>query len=193
MQPATAACAERAGNTASIVVGSGGLAHRSRGGTTHMTTVELDADFLALPLEAVRGAALKRARALGCEHAEVASSGSVSNRANCVTHGSRPRRTTSSLGIGLRVVKDGSLGFAATVELHRRSRHRPRGGGRDDGRSHLLRPSTSASSSPRSPLTASPPGRRPIVSTRPRFPWLTRSPCSRTGAAGCWARPAWIT
>jgi len=35
-----------------------------------MATVELDAEFWTLPLETVRSAALDRARALGCEHAE---------------------------------------------------------------------------------------------------------------------------
>ena len=34
-----------------------------------MATVELDAEFMALPLDTVRNAVLDRARALGCEHA----------------------------------------------------------------------------------------------------------------------------
>ena len=82
-----------------------------------MATVELDADFLALPLEAVRGAALERARALGCEHAEVR----IERIRSQVARLRDARLETSAdhveLGIGLRVVKDGSLGFAATVEL----------------------------------------------------------------------------
>jgi TldD protein len=82
-----------------------------------MATVELDADFLALPLEAVRGAALERARVLGCEHAEVR----IERIRSQVARLRDARLETSAdhveLGIGLRVVKDGSLGFAATVEL----------------------------------------------------------------------------
>jgi len=82
-----------------------------------MATVELDADFLALPLEAVRGAALERARALGCEHAEVR----IERIRSQVARLRDARLETSAdhveLGIGLRVVKDGSLGFGATVEL----------------------------------------------------------------------------
>jgi TldD protein len=82
-----------------------------------MATVELDADFLALPLESVREAALDRARALGCEHAEVR----VERIRSQVARLRDARLETSAdnleLGIGLRVVHDGSFGFAATVEL----------------------------------------------------------------------------
>jgi TldD protein len=82
-----------------------------------MATIELDADFLALPLEAVRGAALDRARALGCEHAEVRI-----ERIRSQFVALRDARLETSadyleLGIGLRVVHEGSFGFAATVEL----------------------------------------------------------------------------
>jgi TldD protein len=82
-----------------------------------MVTVELDAEFLALPLEAVRGAALDRARALGCEHAEVR----IERIRSQFVRLRDARLETSAddveLGIGLRVVHDGSFGFAATVEL----------------------------------------------------------------------------
>jgi TldD protein len=82
-----------------------------------MSTIELDADFLALPLEAVRVAALERARALGCEHAEVR----IERIRSQVARLRDARLETSAdnleLGIGLRVIKDGSFGFAATVEL----------------------------------------------------------------------------
>ena len=82
-----------------------------------MATVELDADFLALPLEPVRNAALERARQLGCEHAEVR----VERIRSQVTRLRDGRLETSAdnleLGIGLRVVNDGSFGFSATVEL----------------------------------------------------------------------------
>ena len=82
-----------------------------------MATVELDAEFLALPLEAVRGAALERAQALGCEHAEVR----IERIRSQVVRLRDARLETSAdnleLGIGLRVVHEGSFGFAATVEL----------------------------------------------------------------------------
>ena len=82
-----------------------------------MATLELDAEFLALPLVEVRGAALDRARALGCEHAEVR----IERIRSQVVSLRDGRLETSAddleLGIGLRVVHEGSLGFAATVEL----------------------------------------------------------------------------
>jgi TldD protein len=82
-----------------------------------MATVELDAEFLALPLEAVRDAALERARALGCEHAEIR----VERIRSQVARLRDGRLETSAddheLGLGLRVVHDGAFGFAATVEL----------------------------------------------------------------------------
>ena len=82
-----------------------------------MATVELDAEFLALPLEAVRSAALDRARALGCEHAEIR----VERIRSQVARLRDGRLETSAddheLGLGLRVVHDGAFGFAATVEL----------------------------------------------------------------------------
>ena len=82
-----------------------------------MATVELDAEFLALPLEAVRDAALERARALGCEHAEMR----VERIRSQVARLRDGRLETSAddheLGLGLRVVHDGAFGFAATVEL----------------------------------------------------------------------------
>ena len=82
-----------------------------------MATVEFDAEFLALPLEAVRGAALDRERALGCENAEVR----VERIRSQVVLLRDGRLETSAddheLGIGLRVVHDGCFGFAATAEL----------------------------------------------------------------------------
>jgi TldD protein len=78
----------------------------------------VDPSFAALPLEAVRSAALERAIALGCSHAEIR----VERiRSQVVVLRDGRLQTTvddSEIGIGLRVVRDGSLGFAATVELH---------------------------------------------------------------------------
>ena len=82
-----------------------------------MGTVGLDAEFMALPLEAVRSAALERARALGCSHAEAR----VERIRSQVVRLRDARLETSAdvteLGVGLRVVHEGSFGFAATVEL----------------------------------------------------------------------------
>jgi TldD protein len=82
-----------------------------------MATVELDAEFLALPLEAIRGAVLERASVLGCEHAEAR----IERIRSQVVSLRDGRLETSAdsleLGLGLRVVHDGSLGFAATVEM----------------------------------------------------------------------------
>jgi len=82
-----------------------------------METVGLDAEFMALPLEAVRTAALERARALGCAHAEAR----IERIRSQVVRLRDARLETSAdvleLGVGLRVVHEGSFGFAATVEL----------------------------------------------------------------------------
>jgi len=82
-----------------------------------MPTVELDAEFPTLPLEPVRSAALDRARALGCEHAAVR----IERIRSQVVRLRDGRLETSAddleLGVGLRVVREGSFGFAATVEL----------------------------------------------------------------------------
>jgi TldD protein len=83
-----------------------------------VATVALDGEFVALPLEAVRSAALDRARALGCEHAEVR----VERIRSQVVRVRDAKLETFAddleLGVGLRVVREGSFGFAATVELN---------------------------------------------------------------------------
>src|ERR1700733_11968875 len=71
-----------------------------------------------LPLEEVRSAALERAAALGCSHAEVR----VERiRSQFVALRDGHVETTvddTELGIGLHVVRDGAFGFAAPVELN---------------------------------------------------------------------------
>jgi len=71
-----------------------------------------------LPLEEVRSAALERAAALGCSHAEVR----VERiRSQFVALRDGHVETTvddTEIGIGLHVVRDGSFGFAATVEIN---------------------------------------------------------------------------
>jgi len=82
-----------------------------------MSTVELDGEFQALPLEAIRSAVLERARSLGCGHAEAR----IERIRSQVVSLRDGRLETSAdnveLGLGLRVVHEGSFGFAATVEL----------------------------------------------------------------------------
>ena len=71
-----------------------------------------------LPLQEVRSAALERAEALGCSHAEVR----VERiRSQFVALRDGHVETTvddTEIGVGLHVVREGSIGFAATVELN---------------------------------------------------------------------------
>ncbi len=82
-----------------------------------MATVELDADFLALPLEGLRSAALDRAQALGCENAEVRIERIRSQVVRLRDGHLETSADDLELGMGIRVVHEGSFGFAATVEL----------------------------------------------------------------------------
>jgi TldD protein len=70
-----------------------------------------------VPLDAIRSAALERAAALGCTHAEVR----IERIRDQVVSLRDGRLETAAddvdLGVGLRVVLDGSVGFAATVDL----------------------------------------------------------------------------
>ena len=75
------------------------------------------ADLGDLPLAALRAAALERAATLGCSHAEVR----VERiRSQFVALRDGQVETTvddTGVGVGLRVVRRGSIGFAATVDL----------------------------------------------------------------------------
>jgi TldD protein len=79
--------------------------------------VAVDPSFAALPLEAVRSAALEKAIALGCSQAEVRVE-KIRSQVVVVRDG-RVETTVddTEIGVGLRVVRDRSVGFAATVEL----------------------------------------------------------------------------
>jgi TldD protein len=78
----------------------------------------LDPEFLALPLQTASEAALERASELGCSHAELR----VERiRSQAVSLRDAEVETTADdieLAMGLRVVHDGVIGFAGTVELH---------------------------------------------------------------------------
>jgi TldD protein len=71
-----------------------------------------------LPLEQVRSAALERAEALGCSHAEVRIE-QIRSQFVALRDG-RVETTVddTEIGVGLHVVREGSFGFAATVELN---------------------------------------------------------------------------
>ena len=98
-----------------------------------MATVELDADFLALPLEGVRSAALDRAQALGCEHAEVRVE-RIRSQVVRLRDGQprdlrrRPRARRGASGRPRRVVR-----VRGDRRARRRRRRRPRRGGRRNG------------------------------------------------------------
>jgi len=79
----------------------------------------LDPEFLDLPLEAVRQAAIDRAGQLGCSHAELRVE-RIRSQAVALRDGKvETTADDTEIGMGLRVVHDGVIGFAATVELHR--------------------------------------------------------------------------
>jgi TldD protein len=77
----------------------------------------LDADFLALPLDALAGAALQHARSAGAEHADLRVQ--RMRDASMVLRDARLSSASDSDGTGLavRVLLDGVWGFAATDEL----------------------------------------------------------------------------
>jgi TldD protein len=74
-------------------------------------------EFASLPLDALRSAALSRANELGCDRAELRVEQlrtQIVAMRDAHVEGTVDDR---SVGIGLRVIKDGSIGFAATVAL----------------------------------------------------------------------------
>ncbi len=74
-------------------------------------------EFASLPLDALRSAALSRANELGCDRAELRVEQlrtQIVAMRDAHVEGTVDDR---SVGMGLRVIKDGSIGFAATVAL----------------------------------------------------------------------------
>jgi TldD protein len=78
---------------------------------------ELDPSFLALPLDRLVSAALERASALGCGNAEVRVERTRSQLVQLRDAKLEASSDEIDLGIGVRVVHEGSIGFAATVDL----------------------------------------------------------------------------
>jgi TldD protein len=77
-----------------------------------------DPSFAALPLEAVRSAALQKALDLGCASAEIRIERIRSQVVRLRDGRVETTVDDTEMGMGLRVVVDRSMGFAATVELH---------------------------------------------------------------------------
>jgi TldD protein len=79
--------------------------------------VENNDEFASLPLDGLRSAALSRASELGCDRAEFRVE--QLHTQIVALRDARVEGTVDdrSVGMGLRVIKDGSIGFAATVAL----------------------------------------------------------------------------
>ncbi|MFC4565954.1 TldD/PmbA family protein [Nocardiopsis mangrovi] len=78
---------------------------------------DIDADFLALPLRGLAGAALQRARDLGAEHADFRLERVRGQRLSLVDGSVESASDTDTLGFAVRVVHNGVWGFAAGTDL----------------------------------------------------------------------------
>ena len=77
----------------------------------------IDASFLALPLAALTDAALTRAVDLGCEHADLRVE-RIRTQTICLRDGRQEAFTDGEdLGLSVRVIHEGTWGFAAGVVL----------------------------------------------------------------------------
>ena len=77
----------------------------------------IDEAFLALPLRAIADAALERARALGAEHADVRVE-RITGQVLRLRDGTVvTARDSETVGLAVRVVVEGTWGFASHVEL----------------------------------------------------------------------------
>jgi TldD protein len=78
---------------------------------------ELDPAFAALPLEAMADAALSRAREAGANHAEVRVERTKGSHARVRDRELLGAADTEAVGLSVRVLRDGTWGFAASTEL----------------------------------------------------------------------------
>ena len=78
---------------------------------------DLDAAFLALPLQALTDAALSRASELGCDHADVRIERLLNAYRTFRDHKLESSTDYENLGVSVRVVHAGVWGFAAGIEL----------------------------------------------------------------------------
>jgi TldD protein len=77
----------------------------------------VDPDFLALPLRPVADAALQRARALGVEHADVRIERTTRQRLRLRDGTVAMAKDSTTVGLAVRVIIDGTWGFASHLEL----------------------------------------------------------------------------
>jgi TldD protein len=78
---------------------------------------EIDPDFAALPLRALADAALSRARDLGAEHVDFRLE-RIRRQTLRLSDGQlETAADADDLGFAVRVVKDGTWGFAAGIDL----------------------------------------------------------------------------
>ena len=78
---------------------------------------DVDDDFTALPLHALADAALDRARELGASHADVRIERGRSLMVRLRDGALEGANDTTDMGLSVRVVVDGTWGFAARVDL----------------------------------------------------------------------------
>ncbi|HEU0089125.1 MAG TPA: TldD/PmbA family protein [Pseudonocardiaceae bacterium] len=82
-----------------------------------MSTGRIDPDFLALPLRAVADTALQRARDLGAEHADVRIERIAGQLLRLRDGGVVTAQDSTTVGLAVRVIVDGTWGFASHLEL----------------------------------------------------------------------------
>ncbi len=78
---------------------------------------EIDSDFAALPLRALADAALSRARELGADHVDFRLERIRDQRLKLSDGRLEGTADTDDIGFAVRVVKDGTWGFAAGIDL----------------------------------------------------------------------------
>ena len=78
---------------------------------------QIDSDFLALPLRQLADAALQRARDLGAEHADFRLERVRAETLRLSDASLEGSMDADDLGYAVRVVKNGTWGFAAGIEL----------------------------------------------------------------------------
>ena len=77
----------------------------------------VDPDFLALPLDAVTSAALAAAREAGAAHADVRVERHVGQALSLRDGGLESRHDAVEAGLAVRVVADGTWGFASSADV----------------------------------------------------------------------------
>ncbi|MGH3785985.1 MAG: TldD/PmbA family protein [Pseudonocardiaceae bacterium] len=82
-----------------------------------MSSGMIDPDFLALPLRSVAGAALERARELGAQHADVRIERTAHQVLRLRDGTVATAQDSSTVGLAVRVIVEGTWGFASHLEL----------------------------------------------------------------------------